>query len=1475
MKQSLHIFLVTILWVLVSTNTVYADFYAAADISYKCKGNYKYDVTFVIYAECGTPSRLSDLTLISGYDLFITSDSLKITNDKFSVLKTGNPAGQEINLFCERIQTKCKNTASPDRGVRKYTFVGELDLSKYPRSRDWKIYWRRDTRSVYQTNLVQPEREPYYVEATLNNKDFECNSSPSFASDAVLTSCISQNNNYPLLATDNIDNDRLVYSIVKPKSNVGAELIYKSGFSQVRPLQLTSDLRISTTGVLTFNPIKDKDVGLTDILIEEFRDGKKVGSITRGIQINSFNCLNNKPSITGFGKGRDTTLAYCVGDTITPLRSQVSASDIDVDNKVLIRVKSGPDWYSGTNVYDKTPTAFINGLITTDQMVGVNTFVLEAVDDGCPVVQSVTKTFTIVVSPKPSFDLGEFKIQNCVPGRTLSAIVTPASNAPFTYTWFSYIDSAGLFVNKKTLATTPTYVTPSIGSYALRVRDKNGCSFTDTTSIREGLFAAASTDFRCLGDTTEFYDRSSSIGSLITKVEWFYGLNNATGEGDTTRFFYPKVGEYTVKHRVTNAAGCKDSITGIVEICSPPKPNFSIIDSCLQSPNYIDISNYTGIRCRNDSIWYIADSVFSNSLNKWVKVRDYATNLVADSALIATNFTNSPSVQNPWPSLSFDYDRNGTVDQIDTGLYKIRMRLITQAGCLVDTVKVFPIFTEPKVTITALDTSININPFFAVNCTDPDSVLFTKVSHRNQNKGKNYFWYKYNLNELNLPTGDPIRLGNDSIEVASGKGWYILRFEDGRGCDDTAQVIIVDQLLPDFTYRAVCYPDSFMTLVNTSDLGQTNATFKKFRWDFFEKDASIAFDSIITTTKTNITYKFPERKDYDVVLTAFDNTNCNKQVRKTVYNTSFKDNFNIIPDFRTKSICSNDQITGLSVLPLTGGNHIDTIFWDFGDGVGRRTYSFTEGQSVNFAYLDDNLYTVKMKIKYNSHLSEGIAGCETQLPNWSQEIGVKPEFSGTFFPFRKCISDTSVFLYVKNPLVGDSTVKIKSIKWIITPRNDAFFIDKLNPSIPSGTPTIEQNGFEFTHYFTTNELSSSNFSTQLYAWYKAEDENGCVKANNEPVDINTPLFPVVQKIDTACFNNPTSITFISSGLAVVDTDWGVERGDSTLATGPLTSYSSPVTVSAIMPESGNNGIEIYLVQKTKLNVAVKFNGKPLSQSECRGVVDTTIYVRPAPEFDFTNSEVCAGADSISFLNNSKIKTITPILKDTTILSWSWDFGDGNTSTKKSPKHLYTTGGVKKVTLTAKTASCQFTVSKDVYVKPSPKADFYFDSIAAEAGTEIKFENKTLDNNIVSNNWSFGDGTSTTTSTISDVFHTYTTVNRFPVVLKVTNDLGCTDTIVKIVDTDARLDLPTAFSPNNDGTNDLLPLIYKLIPELLEFKIYNRWGQLVFDGGTDLTSKWNGKFNGTDQEMGVYVAHVKAKGKYDKTFNFKRNVTLIR
>ncbi len=110
---------------------------------------------------------------------------------------------------------------------------------------------------------------------------------------------------------------------------------------------------------------------------------------------------------------------------------------------------------------------------------------------------------------------------------------------------------------------------------------------------------------------------------------------------------------------------------------------------------------------------------------------------------------------------------------------------------------------------------------------------------------------------------------------------------------------------------------------------------------------------------------------------------------------------------------------------------------------------------------------------------------------------------------------------------------------------------------------------------------------------------------------------------------------------------------------------------------------------------------------------------------------------------------------------------------------------------------------------------------------------------------------------------------------VTSDLLCNDPTDSIRVTYCEdIAVPNAFSPNGDGYNDNVYVIVIDPNRVISFLIYNRWGQLVFDGNASNIS-WDGKFEGEDQPLGSYVYVLNYLSTTGENLSMQGNITLVR
>ena len=110
-------------------------------------------------------------------------------------------------------------------------------------------------------------------------------------------------------------------------------------------------------------------------------------------------------------------------------------------------------------------------------------------------------------------------------------------------------------------------------------------------------------------------------------------------------------------------------------------------------------------------------------------------------------------------------------------------------------------------------------------------------------------------------------------------------------------------------------------------------------------------------------------------------------------------------------------------------------------------------------------------------------------------------------------------------------------------------------------------------------------------------------------------------------------------------------------------------------------------------------------------------------------------------------------------------------------------------------------------------------------------------------------------------------------LEVSNNCGTDKAGTLAVEKDCGVYFPTAFTPNDDGKNDLFKVLTEFSFQSFELSIYNRWGEKVF-GTKDPRQGWNGQFKGRLQANGVFAwcCNYQKSGTYTTT---KGNVVLIR
>lgn len=222
--------------------------------------------------------------------------------------------------------------------------------------------------------------------------------------------------------------------------------------------------------------------------------------------------------------------------------------------------------------------------------------------------------------------------------------------------------------------------------------------------------------------------------------------------------------------------------------------------------------------------------------------------------------------------------------------------------------------------------------------------------------------------------------------------------------------------------------------------------------------------------------------------------------------------------------------------------------------------------------------------------------------------------------------------------------------------------------------------------------------------------------------------------------------------------------------------------------------------------------------------------------------------SVAFDNQSQIT------QGYQISSYQWDLGNGITSSQTNPQTVYVDSGYYDIQLIATTSKgCDDTllVVDAIDVWPRPIAGF-----DTEKDRYIMFfpEVDIIDESFGATEWyyNFDDGF---TSAEQNPTHEYQDAGTYLISQYVNNDYGCDDeTSVRIVvDPAITMYIPNAFTPNNDGRNDVF-IGDGVGVQSYEMWVYNRWGQIVFYTAS-IDEGWDGTYKGAPAESGVYVYRV--------------------
>jgi gliding motility-associated-like protein len=393
------------------------------------------------------------------------------------------------------------------------------------------------------------------------------------------------------------------------------------------------------------------------------------------------------------------------------------------------------------------------------------------VTDGQGCRDTIVKPNLITVFTPPIADFGIIDTTNCDP---FTIVLQDSSTATGTtvvgWNW-SFGDGGTSTLQNPT----HSYITPGSYTITLIVTDGNGCR--DTSAIPFISPAPPVANFTaqdsilCLGELTLF--TADTTGNLVT-FEWNFGDGSPIVTGNPIGHAYNVAGSYTVTLIVTNAIGCKDTLT---------------------RPQYIDINP---------------------------PVADFTQSAVSGCPPLTVTFTSTSTAVNGITNLAWDFGDGGTATGTPVthvygtpGVYSVTLIVTDAQGCRDTLVKpnLITVFAPPIADFGITDT-LNCDPF-TIQLTDSSTSVASTVVGWNWNFGDG---------------GTSILQNPTHAYLVPGPYTITLIATDANGCRDTFALPFISPAPPVAAFTA---SDTLLCLgATTVFTGDTTGGIISFTWDF-------------------------------------------------------------------------------------------------------------------------------------------------------------------------------------------------------------------------------------------------------------------------------------------------------------------------------------------------------------------------------------------------------------------------------------------------------------------------------------------------------------------------------------------------------------------------------------------------------------------------------------------------------------------
>lgn len=741
---------------------------------------------------------------------------------------------------------------------------------------------------------------------------------------------------------------------------------------------------------------------------------------------------------------------------------------------------------------------------------------------------------------------------------------------------------------------------------------------------------------------------------------------------------------------------------------------------------------------------------------------------------------------------------------------------------------------------------------FAINGNEETGCSPHNVKFINNSKGASSFTWNFGDGNI-INTQKNI----DTIfHIFQSPGTYVVTLRATNGCSDTTStetIIVYPTPIAAFNMDADCLADT----VRFTNLSQTATS---YQWQFGDGTAS---------TEKNPKHKYQNPGNYTVTLKAFQFNNpgsvCTDSISKQLQ-LGPSGTFSYTSGF----LCNNRA----AVFQVQTTN-TDTFIFDFGDGTRQTTTSNT----ISHVYANAGTYLPSVTLKNN-------AGCTVVL------IGIDPV---------KPDKIKAGFQAVQQQLCGSTSITFSDT-------SHAFFgIVSQQWNFGDGTIATGKN---ISHTYTTG----GTYSVEMIVI----GNSGCSDTIRQQVSVIVNNIPVavIQADAISCvgYTIPFAST-IQSADAINILQWTIsngvtnnnasfsnafsQAGDYTvrLIAGTVNGcYDTAIHNIHINPSPvvrASNDVNLCLGNDIRLNATSNnpVNWSPVAGLSCTNCpapiaapLITTSYV-----VQTTNNFGCSGYDTIVVTVIQPLQ-LTISADDSICVGQSTNLlASGASSYSWSPAL-----GLNNTSISNPTAGPTVTTRYRVvgYDGYNCFTDTAFVLVAigqyptVNLGPDLTLSTGTLQplTTVIQNGpvrtWRW---TPSTDLSCADCPLPIATLKKnISYIVNITNNYGCSarDTVnIKAFCENSQVFIANAFTPDNDGVNDILLVQGKGIVQVKSLRIFNRWGEVVFERSSfapnDPAYGWDGKIKGVAGGPDVFVFTAEVICENGSVFNYKGNVSIIK